>query len=57
MRLIVACVTALLVACASPKTDVDVQPLVDADWLNTQLEDVIVLDIRSSAGAADGRET
>jgi len=57
MRLIAAGVTALLVACASPKADVDVQPLVDAAWLNTQLDDVIVLDIRSSAGAAEGRET
>ena len=57
MRLIAAGVIALLVACASPKADVDVNPLVDAAWLQGQLDDVVVLDIRNSAGAAEDRET
>jgi len=51
MRLIVAGLTALLVACASPRSEV--QPLVDAAWLNEHLDDVIVLDIRSSGGEQD----
>ena len=57
MRLLVVGMTALLVACASPRTDVEVQPLVDAAWLNAHLDDLIVLDIRNSAGAAEDRET
>jgi thiosulfate/3-mercaptopyruvate sulfurtransferase len=37
----------LVVACAGPETRQDVQPLVDAAWLQDNLEAVVVLDIRA----------
>ncbi len=55
MKLIAAGL-ALLVACTSPEA-ADVQPLVDAEWLNAHLDDVIVLDIRSPSGEAGGGAT
>ncbi len=55
MRPILAGVTALLVAaCATPGADVEVQPLVDAAWLNDNLDAVVVLDIRS--GRAENQD-
>jgi thiosulfate/3-mercaptopyruvate sulfurtransferase len=39
-------VALLLAACAAPETSVEVRPLVDAAWLNENLDAVVVLDIR-----------
>ncbi|UCC83501.1 MAG: sulfurtransferase [Gemmatimonadota bacterium] len=47
MRTILAGLSVLLViACAGPETGQQVQPLVDAAWLQDNLEAVVVLDIR-----------
>jgi thiosulfate/3-mercaptopyruvate sulfurtransferase len=49
MRTILAGLTLLLsVACAGPETRPEAQPLVDAAWLEDNLDAVVVLDIRAN---------
>jgi thiosulfate/3-mercaptopyruvate sulfurtransferase len=49
MRTILAGLVVLLaVACAGPETREEVQPLVDAAWLEDNLDAVVVLDIRAN---------
>jgi thiosulfate/3-mercaptopyruvate sulfurtransferase len=53
MRTILAGFAVLLVvACARPETRAEVQPLVDAAWLEGNLEEVVVLDIRGDDPSA-----
>lgn len=57
MRPVVAGLAALLLtACASPRVAEEVQPLVDAAWLNDNLDAVVVLDIRRGGGAGAAYE-
>ncbi|KPK56949.1 MAG: hypothetical protein AMS21_12130 [Gemmatimonas sp. SG8_38_2] len=53
MKMILAGLTLLFAACAQPQAEVQVQPLVDADWLSEHLDDVVVLDVRSDGGAGN----
>ncbi|MGD2154589.1 MAG: sulfurtransferase [Gemmatimonadales bacterium] len=45
-------VVPLLIACAGPEIREDVQPLVDAAWLVENVEETVVLDIRSDDPSA-----
>ena len=57
MRTLFAGLMAILLAgCATDSTREQVQPLVDAAWLNGHLGDVVVLDIRYGAPEGADRE-
>ncbi|MGD2217748.1 MAG: sulfurtransferase [Gemmatimonadales bacterium] len=56
MRTVLGGLTVLLVACAGPETRTEVQPLVDAAWLEDNLDAVVVLDIRANRPGASPYE-
>ncbi len=57
MRSILAGIAALIfTACSAPQGFEAAQPLVDAAWLNDNLDAVVVLDIRYDAGGVSGEQ-
>jgi len=53
-RIFAGLVVMLMVACAGPEVREGVRPLVDVAWLEGNLEEVLVLDIRSDDPSAGG---